>query len=121
MHKTYPVGPNQLKEARSPRFIRGVKSELVDPLTGEVDWLVIPQAAAITPAPAPNPSTTTPQPKPTLKEITLENSLRSWASVVETPVSYNQLTNVVPGVLKVYDLPDLESTLERKVVRKSAP
>ncbi len=56
-----------------------------------------------------------------IKEITLENSLRSWASVVETPVSYNQLTNVVPNVLKHYDLPELESTLGRKVVRKNAP
>ena len=27
-------------------MIRGVKGEYLDPLTGEVDWLVIPQAAA---------------------------------------------------------------------------
>ena len=42
-----------------------------------------------------------------IREITLENSLRSWLSVVQDPVSYNQLTNVVPGVLKVYDFPEL--------------
>lgn len=54
------------------------------------------------------------------REITLENSLKSWLSVVETPISVNQLTNVVPGVLKVYDLPDLESTFGRKVVRKGS-
>jgi hypothetical protein len=46
-----------------------------------------------------------------IKEITLENSLRSWLSVVQEPISTNQLTNVVPGVLKVYDLPELERTL----------
>jgi type II secretory pathway pseudopilin PulG len=45
-NNAYPVNPNQLKEARAPRFIRGPKSELIDPLTGQVDWLVIPAAAA---------------------------------------------------------------------------
>jgi type II secretory pathway pseudopilin PulG len=44
-NKTYPTSPQQLKDARSPRMIRGVKGEYIDPLTGEVDWLVIPQAA----------------------------------------------------------------------------
>jgi cephalosporin-C deacetylase-like acetyl esterase len=58
-----------------------------------------------------------------IKEITLENSLPSWLSVVEQPISTNQLTNVVPGVLKVYDLPDLERTLAPRpvTVRKSTP
>jgi len=42
----YPTSPQQLKEARLPRLIRGLKGEIADPLTGEVDWLVIPQAAA---------------------------------------------------------------------------
>ena len=45
-NNTYPTSPQQLKDARQPRMIRGVKGEYVDPLTGEVDWLVIPQAAA---------------------------------------------------------------------------
>jgi len=44
-NNTYPTSPQQLKEARMPRMIRGVKGEYVDPLTGEVDWLVIPQSA----------------------------------------------------------------------------
>jgi type II secretory pathway pseudopilin PulG len=64
-NQTYPVSPSQLKEARSPRFIRGIESELVDPLTGQVDWLVIPQALAtnpgVNPGPAPPPP---PQPQP---------------------------------------------------------
>lgn len=46
-----------------------------------------------------------------VRHITLENSLRSWLSVVEQPISVNQLTNVVPGVLKVYDLPDLQKSM----------
>ncbi|HEX9458627.1 MAG TPA: type II secretion system protein [Thermoanaerobaculia bacterium] len=45
-NNTYPTSPQQLKDARMPRMIRGVKGEYVDPLTGEVDWLVIPQSAA---------------------------------------------------------------------------
>lgn len=45
-NKTYPTSMQQLKDARQPRMIRGVKGEFPDPLTGEVDWLVIPQAAA---------------------------------------------------------------------------
>jgi dienelactone hydrolase len=53
-----------------------------------------------------------------IRDVTLENSLKSWQSVVETPISFNQLTNVVPGVLKYYDLPDLEKSLTAKVVRK---
>jgi type II secretory pathway pseudopilin PulG len=44
--KVYPTSIQQLKDAKQPRFIRGVKGELADPLTGEVDWLVIPQSAA---------------------------------------------------------------------------
>jgi type II secretory pathway pseudopilin PulG len=44
-NKTYPTSIQQLKDARQPRMIRGPKGEYVDPLTGEVDWLVIPQAA----------------------------------------------------------------------------
>lgn len=45
-NSTYPTSPQQLKDARLPRMIRGVKGEYIDPLTGEVDWLVIPQSAA---------------------------------------------------------------------------
>ncbi len=44
---------------------------------------------------------------PRIKRVTLVNSLLSWSSVVRTPISHNQLSNVVPGALKVYDLPDL--------------
>jgi type II secretory pathway pseudopilin PulG len=36
-----PVSLDQLKQAKSPRLIRG-KGELIDPLTGKVDWIPIP-------------------------------------------------------------------------------
>jgi dienelactone hydrolase len=48
---------------------------------------------------------------PKVGSVTLENSIVSWSAVVRTPISYNQLTNVVPGALKVYDLPDLAAML----------
>ena len=43
--------------------------------------------------------------------LTLERSLVSWGNVVQNPISVNQLTNVVPGVLRDYDLPELAATL----------
>jgi cephalosporin-C deacetylase-like acetyl esterase len=46
-----------------------------------------------------------------IKEVILERSLTSWSAVVKTPITYNQLTNVVPGALKVYDLPDLAAAI----------
>jgi pimeloyl-ACP methyl ester carboxylesterase len=56
-----------------------------------------------------------------LSRVTLRRSLASWASVARSPVSRNQLTNVVPGALRVYDLPDLiESIAPRAVGVESA-
>ena len=46
-----------------------------------------------------------------IAKLTVENALLSWQSVVATPVSVNQLTNVVPGALRVYDLPDLAALI----------
>src|SRR5947209_11440346 len=60
-NKTYPTSPQQLKDARQPRMIRGVKGEYTDPLTGEVDWLVIPQAAGASLPVHPLPYTVNPQ------------------------------------------------------------
>ena len=44
-HGGLPTSLDQLKEARSPRFVRGPKAEWVDPLTGKVDWILIPPGA----------------------------------------------------------------------------
>jgi type II secretory pathway pseudopilin PulG len=68
-NQTFPTSPQQLKDARMPRMIRGVKGEYIDPLTGEVDWLVIPQAAAASlpvhnPANPNAPNGVTPPPPP---------------------------------------------------------
>jgi pimeloyl-ACP methyl ester carboxylesterase len=48
---------------------------------------------------------------PRIEAVTLEQSVLSWAAVVRSPISHNQLTNVVPGVLKAYDLPDLAALI----------
>ena len=48
-NNTYPVSMQQLVEARQPRFLRCPKDGCIDPLTGEIDWYVIPQSQA--PAP----------------------------------------------------------------------
>lgn len=45
---------------------------------------------------------------PRIKTITLQDSVPSWTSVATTPISRHQLSNVVPGALRTYDLPDLE-------------
>jgi hypothetical protein len=86
-NQTYPISPSQLKEARTPRVMRGVEGELIDPLTGEVDWLVIPQAAAI-PANAPAlPPGSPAQPKPVLPGIPLKDYAGGPFVGVRPPIS----------------------------------
>jgi hypothetical protein len=46
-----------------------------------------------------------------IKQITLQGSLISWADVIERGVSRDQMASAVPGVLQVYDLPDLSARL----------
>lgn len=43
-HGSAPVSLQQLKDARSPRMMRG-DGEWIDPLTGEVDWIPVPASA----------------------------------------------------------------------------
>lgn len=42
-----------------------------------------------------------------ISRATLSRSLRSWRSYLEHPMQYDMLSNVVPGALRCYDLPDL--------------
>ena len=95
-NQTYPVSPTQLKEARSPRLIRGLNGEMVDPLTGEVDWLVISQAAAASIVnnpgganpPPPQPQTgTNPQSTKTLPGIPIKDYAGGPFVGVRPPIS----------------------------------
>jgi hypothetical protein len=49
--------------------------------------------------------------EPRIKRLTLEGALVSWSAVVRTPLGRDQLTNVVPGALAAYDLPDLAASM----------
>jgi len=55
----FPTSLDQMKEARLPRIMRGPTGEMLDPLTGKMDWVLIPPGAYTqqTP-PVPPPSTT---------------------------------------------------------------
>jgi dienelactone hydrolase len=56
-----------------------------------------------------------------IKKVTLENSLVSWADIVERGRSRNQMGSVVPGVLEAYDLPDLAARLSPLPLTIDAP
>ena len=43
--------------------------------------------------------------------VVTKHAVVSWAAVVRSPISINQLTNVVPRALATYDLPDLASLI----------
>lgn len=49
--------------------------------------------------------------EPRIYEVTIEQSLASWQLISKMPITYNQLTNVVPGALKLYDLPSLAARI----------
>ena len=49
--------------------------------------------------------------EPRVVALTIDGAITSWSEVVRTPLSRDQLANVVPGALASYDLPDLAATL----------
>lgn len=51
-----------------------------------------------------------------IDRATLQRSLRSWRSYLENPMQYDMLSNVVPGVLYYYDLPDLIKLSNGRIV-----
>jgi len=46
-----------------------------------------------------------------IKSLRLEGMVLSWSDIVRKPVAVNQLSNAVPGALRVYDLPDLAAAV----------
>jgi cephalosporin-C deacetylase-like acetyl esterase len=59
--------------------------------------------------------------EPRVKQVTLAQSPLSWTAVVQTPITYNQLTNVVPGSLQAYDLPELAAALAPRPLAVRSP
>jgi dienelactone hydrolase len=53
--------------------------------------------------------------------VTLERSLTSWEDLVKQGLSRDQLGNVVPGALRVYDLPELAARLAPRRVHVWEP
>jgi len=49
--------------------------------------------------------------EPKIESVVTDGGVVSWSAVVRSPINYDQLTNVVPGALKVYDLPDLATLI----------
>jgi pimeloyl-ACP methyl ester carboxylesterase len=58
---------------------------------------------------------------PRVTRLTLDGSILSWDGVVRTPVTRDQLTNVVPRALERYDLPDLAASLAPRPLTILAP
>lgn len=46
-----------------------------------------------------------------IASVVIEGSILSWTDVARTPLAIGQLVNVVPGVLRSYDLPELAGTI----------
>jgi len=76
-NNTYPTSMQQLVEARQPRWLRGGKDGLPDPMTGEMDWLLVPQAAGGLQGggtrPPGNPPTTGTQPPTTIPALPMKD------------------------------------------------
>ncbi len=53
--------------------------------------------------------------------MTFQKCVVSWSNVVDTPLSKNQYANLIHGVLKTYDLPDLLAVLPPEKVRFLEP
>jgi hypothetical protein len=49
-----------------------------------------------------------------IKKVAVERALFAWSDVLDRKLSRDQLVNVVPGALGVYDLPDLAARLAPK-------
>ncbi len=59
--------------------------------------------------------------EPRIQRVTVQGAIASWSAVVHSPISYDQLINVVPGALKVYDLPDLATAIAPRTVKIEDP
>jgi cephalosporin-C deacetylase-like acetyl esterase len=58
---------------------------------------------------------------PRIRSVVMEKSVVSWSAVAAAPISTNQMTNAVHGVLRVYDLPELAGLIApRPLTMRSA-
>lgn len=59
--------------------------------------------------------------EPKVVALTLDGSIISWSEVARTPLTRDQLANVVPRVLDAYDLPDLAASFAPRPLRIRSP
>ena len=59
--------------------------------------------------------------EPRITAVSLDGAVTSWSAVVRTPLSREQLANVVPGALAVYDLPDLAAAIAPRALTIGEP
>jgi type II secretory pathway pseudopilin PulG len=83
----FPTSLEQLKKARTPRLIRGANGEWEDPLTGKVDWVLIPPQAANQPRLVPPNGLQTPT-APTTPSTTSTDSSSPVQGQAKTPKDY---------------------------------
>jgi type II secretory pathway pseudopilin PulG len=89
-----PVSIDQLKKAKLPRFIRGKNAEYVDPLTGEVDWMIIPASSAPTGPTIPGTSGT----GATTTSGTTSTTGTTGTSGTSPSTGQNQTTVTIPAI-----------------------
>lgn len=51
-----------------------------------------------------------------LAGATLTRTLKTWRNYIQHPVQHDMMSNVIPGVLRCYDIPDLLSLAKGRVV-----
>jgi len=51
-----------------------------------------------------------------IKQVTLNNSITTWMTLLNNPLLHNRIRLVVPNALKFYDLPDLIKVISPRVV-----
>jgi cephalosporin-C deacetylase-like acetyl esterase len=59
--------------------------------------------------------------EPKIARVTIDGAILSWADIVATPITKNQLSSVVPGALLSYDLPDLAAAIAPRALKINHP
>ena len=85
----FPTSLDQMKEARLPRIVRGSTGEMIDPLTGKMDWVLVPPGAyQAQPQPGPGPGPNPPPPKTDTSTTTSSSGLNSPFNSAASPKDY---------------------------------
>ena len=89
----FPTSLDQMKEARLPRIVRGPTGEMADPLTGKMDWILVPPGAYTAapppgPGPGPGPGPNPPPPRTDTSSTTSSAGPTSPFNSAASPKDY---------------------------------